>query len=83
MEFEKKENIESEDLNKIAKIVIERIIDKLQGTDFSKSNTFDVENQFEKLILQATFHENLFGVVSFLVAYILNKYDIYLFIYYK
>jgi hypothetical protein len=53
MEFEEKENIESDDLNKIAKIVLERIIDKLQGTDFSKNNTLDVKNQVEKLILQA------------------------------
>ena len=59
MEFEEKENIESDDLNKIAKIVLERIIDKLQGTDFTKSNTLDVKNQVEKLILQATSHENL------------------------
>jgi FKBP12-rapamycin complex-associated protein len=59
MEFEEKENIESDDLNKIAKIVLERIIDKLQGTDFSKNNTLDVKNQVEKLILQATSHENL------------------------
>ena len=53
------DEIETEDLNKIAKIVLERITDKLQGTDFLKNNPLDVKNQVEKLIKQATSHENL------------------------
>ena len=59
IEFEEREEVESDDLNKIAKIVLERIIDKLQGTDFSKIDTLDVKQQVEKLIRQATSHENL------------------------
>jgi FKBP12-rapamycin complex-associated protein len=55
----KADEIESEDLNKIAKIVLERITDKLQGTDFQKNTQLDVKNQVEKLIKQATSHENL------------------------
>lgn len=53
------DEIESEDLNKIAKIVLERITDKLQGTDFLKNIQLDIKNQVEKLIKQATSHENL------------------------
>jgi FKBP12-rapamycin complex-associated protein len=53
------DEIESEELNKIAKIVLERINDKLQGTDFVKTVPLDVKNQVEKLIKQATSHENL------------------------
>ena len=53
------DEIESDELNKIAKIVLERISDKLQGTDFNKKNTLDVKNQVERLIRQATSHENL------------------------
>jgi FKBP12-rapamycin complex-associated protein len=53
------DEIESEELNKIAKIVLERINDKLSGTDFAKSVQLDVKNQVEKLIKQATSHENL------------------------
>jgi FKBP12-rapamycin complex-associated protein len=59
MEFEEKEDIESYDLNKIAKMVLERIINKLQGTDFNISNILDEKLQVEKLIKQATSHENL------------------------
>ena len=40
-EFTETEQLESEELNKIAKIVLERIIDKLKGTDFSKMETLD------------------------------------------
>ena len=53
------DEIESDELNKIAKIVLERISDKLQGTDFNKKNQLDVKNQVERLIRQATSHENL------------------------
>ena len=47
------------ELNKIAKIVLERIIDKLKGTDFSKMEILDTKQQVEKLIKQATNPENL------------------------
>jgi FKBP12-rapamycin complex-associated protein len=57
--FEERDEIESEELNKIAKLVLDRIEDKLQGTDFKKEYTLDVKNQVEKLICQATSHENL------------------------
>ena len=57
--FEERDEIESEELNKIAKIVLDRINDKLQGTDFQKGVVLDVKNQVERLICQATSHENL------------------------
>ena len=58
-EFTQTEQVESEELNKIAKIVLERIIDKLKGTDFSKMEILDTKQQVEKLIKQATNPENL------------------------
>ena len=58
-EITQTEQVESEELNKIAKIVLERIIDKLKGTDFSKMITLDTKQQVEKLIKQATNPENL------------------------
>ena len=57
--FTEREQIESEELNKIAKIVLGRIIDKLKGTDFSKIEPLDYKQQVEKLVRQATSHENL------------------------
>ncbi len=51
--------LESEELNSIAKYVLDRINDKLQGTDILKNITLDVQNQVDKLILQAMSHENL------------------------
>ena len=57
--FTEREQIESEELNKIAKIVLGRIIDKLKGTDFNKVETLDYKQQVEKLIRQATSYENL------------------------
>lgn len=53
------DEIESDELNKIAKMVLERINDKLQGTDFNKNVQLGIKNQVEKLIKQATSHENL------------------------
>ena len=53
------EEVESDDLNKIGKLVLERIIDKLQGTDFIKSVQLEIKPQVEQLIRQATSHENL------------------------
>ena len=51
--------IESEELNNIAKYVLARISDKLQGTDMLKNVTLDVQNQVERLVQQAMSHENL------------------------
>lgn len=53
------DDVETEELNKIAKIVLERITDKLQGTDFQKNIQLDIKSQVEKLIKQATSSENL------------------------
>ena len=53
------EEVESDNLNKIGKLVLERIIDKLQGTDFIKSVQLEIKPQIEQLIRQATSHENL------------------------
>lgn len=53
------DDFESEELNKIAKIVLDRINDKLQGTDFLKTISLDIKSQVDKLINQATSHENL------------------------
>ena len=58
-ELEEKDDIESDDLNQIAKIVLERISDKLNGTDFNKNEELKVNEQIRRLINQATSHENL------------------------
>ena len=62
-EKEKKEmeddEIEYEELNKIAQIVLDRIQDKLSGTDFYHNTIIDVKTQIDKLIIQATSYENL------------------------
>ena len=58
-ELEEKDDIESDELNQIAKIVLERISDKLNGTDFNKNEKLKVEEQVKRLIEQATSHENL------------------------
>mmetsp|Transcript_41301 Transcript_41301/g.43214 ORF Transcript_41301/g.43214 Transcript_41301/m.43214 type:complete len:1137 (-) Transcript_41301:148-3558(-) len=57
--FEERDEIESEELNRIAKIVISRIKDKLRGTDFGNRESFDYRVQVDKLIKQAQSHENL------------------------
>ena len=59
MWLEERDEIESEELNKIAKIVLDRIKDKLSGTDFNKDVVYDTKIQVQKLITQATSHENL------------------------
>ena len=58
-ELEEKDDIESDELNQIAKIVLERISDKLNGTDFNKNEELKVKEQVKRLIEQATSHENL------------------------
>ena len=57
--FEEKDEIESEELNEIAQIVLERIQDKLSGTDFYPNVVIDAKTQVDKLIIQATSYENL------------------------
>ena len=59
MLLEERDEIESEELNKIAKIVLDRIKDKLSGKDFNKNIIYDTKMQVQKLISQATSHENL------------------------
>jgi hypothetical protein len=57
--FEERDEIEFEELNKIAKMVLSRIKDKLQGTDFNNEIVILEDEQVEKLIKQATSNENL------------------------
>jgi len=57
--YEENDEIESEELNDIAKIVLERIEHKLSGTDFSPDIIFDVKKQVERLINEAVSYENL------------------------
>ena len=40
------DEIDSEQLNNIAQIVLDRIQDKLYGTDFNHNIIYDVKNQF-------------------------------------
>jgi FKBP12-rapamycin complex-associated protein len=58
-ELEEKDDTESDDLNQIAKIVLERVSDKLNGTDFNKNEELKIYDQIQRLIKQATSHENL------------------------
>ena len=58
LQFEENE-VESDDLNKIAILVLKRIIDKLQGTDFGEDDILGIDQQVERLINQATSRENL------------------------
>jgi FKBP12-rapamycin complex-associated protein len=57
--FEEKDEIESEELNKIGQMVLDRIQDKLSGTDFYPDSVCDPKTQVDKLIIQATSFENL------------------------
>ena len=59
-EFEEKDDfIESDDMNEIVKMVLERISDKLNGTDFNKNEELKISEQVKRLISQAKSHENL------------------------
>ena len=58
-ELEEKYDIESDDLNQIVKIVLERVSDKLKGTDFNKNEELKINIQVQRLIKQATSDENL------------------------
>ena len=57
--FEENDEIESEELNKIGQIVLDRIKDKLSGTDIHPDFVYDAQTQVDKLINQATSYENL------------------------
>ena len=57
--FEENDEIESEELNKIAQMVLDRIKDKLSGTDIHPDFIYDPQTQVDKLIYQATSFENL------------------------
>ena len=59
MLLEESDEIENEEINKIAKLVLERIKDKLSGTDFNKNIVYDYQIQVQKLINQATSNQNL------------------------
>ena len=58
-QYEENDEIDLEELNKIAQIVLDRIQDKLSGTDFNPDIIYDVKSQVDKLIQQATSNENL------------------------
>ena len=53
------DEMDSEQLNNIAQIVLDRIQDKLSGTDFNSEIIYDVKNQVNELIKSATSYENL------------------------
>ena len=57
--YEENDEIESEDLNKIAKIVLDRISNKLSGTEFYPEIIYDIKSQVDKLINDAISYENL------------------------
>ena len=57
--FEESDEIQSEELNKIAEMVLNRIRDKLSGTDIYPDSVYDAQTQVDKLITQATSFENL------------------------
>ena len=51
-ELEEKDDTESKDLNQIAKIVLDRISDKLNGSDFNKSEELKILIIIKKIILK-------------------------------
>jgi FKBP12-rapamycin complex-associated protein len=57
--YEENDEIDSDELNRIAKIVLQRIEHKLSGTDFSPEIIFDIKRQVERLINEAVSYENL------------------------
>ena len=57
--YEDNGDINNDELNDIAQIVLERIHDKLSGTDFYSDIEYDVKRQVNELIMQATSYENL------------------------
>ena len=57
--YEENDELDSEELYKIAQIVLNRINDKLNGMDFYPDSQLDVEEQVDKLIKEARLVENL------------------------
>ena len=57
--YEENDEFDSEELYKIAQIVLNRINDKLNGMDFYPDNKLDEKEQVDKLIRQARSIENL------------------------
>ena len=57
--YEENDEIEEEDLNKAAQKVLNRIKEKLTGTDFNNKKPLDVPEQINRLINQAISDENL------------------------
>jgi len=53
------ESVEPEALNKLALDIVQRVRDKLTGKDFNTEESLEVCEQVERLINQATSHENL------------------------
>ena len=58
-QYEENDEIDLEELNEIARIVLDRIQDKLSGTDFNPDIIYDIKSQIDKLIQLATSNENL------------------------
>ena len=56
---ENNDEIEYEELNKIAQLVLNRINQKLTGLDFNNDSPLTVKEQIDRLINQATSDENL------------------------
>ena len=57
--YEEKEEMDSEETNKIAEIIINRVREKLTGMDFNTDYKISTEEQVDRLINQATSNENL------------------------
>ena len=57
--YEENDEFDSEELYKIAQIVLNRISDKLNGMDFYPDNQLDEKEQVDKLIKEARLTENL------------------------
>ena len=57
--YEANDEIEFEDLNKTAQNVLNRIMEKLTGTDFNNKKPLEVGEQIDRLIKQAVNEEIL------------------------
>jgi len=58
--YEKNDEIEFEDLNKTAQNALNKIMEKLTGTDFNNIKTLEIEEQIDRLIKQALIQEILY-----------------------
>ena len=57
--YEESKELEKEELEKVSKFIFSRIEDKLNGKDFFDKKEYDVKDQVDTLINQATSVENL------------------------